>query len=179
MATIYEEMHSINPAIEMTKREHILNVYAYNKGTGEKKETKYFSMLWEAFAWAAVLGFVHGKRKPLEGKFDRPFEYSQIYNNGNDIFYSLILFVVAKEGYEILRDAKEVNKVIEEYANGGFEVIFTILRDKGNDYFGDDSNFLQEVLDRKSHIKMDEVLMKDMEDKKDEKIDDGESFNFM
>ena len=73
MATIYEEMHGLSPRIEITKREYILNKYAHNFGVKEKESTKYFSMLWEAFAWAAIMGFYYNKKKPITGEVDRPF----------------------------------------------------------------------------------------------------------
>ena len=150
MATIYEEIHGLSPKIESIKRKHIIDKYASNKGTSEEQTSKYFSMQWEAFAWAAIIGFLKGKRIPIKGKKpDKPFKYSTINTNGSDVFYSLVLFAVAKEGYEILKDASRVNTVIEEYANGGFEIIYTIEREKGDDYFGDHANFLQEILDRK------------------------------
>jgi hypothetical protein len=151
--TIYEEIHGLAPKIEIIKREHIVERFAHNEGINEKIEAKYFYQLWQPFAWAAILGFYYGKRRPLQGSvadgtLSQPFKYSVIYNNGNDVFYSLILFAIAREGYEILKDKSELNKAIEEFANFGFEVIYTILKEKGNDYFADEANFLQEIIDR-------------------------------
>jgi hypothetical protein len=176
---IYQAIYGLEPKMESLKRQHIVEKYGYNKGVSEKKSSKYFNMLWETFAWAAILGFYHDKRKPLQGETSSAFKYSVIARNGNDILDSLILFTIAKEGYDILRDASNVNKVIEEYANGGFEIIFTILKEKGNDYFGDESNFLQEILDRKPLI--DKTINNQKQNKKNETtsiIDDGEGVNF-
>ena len=175
MATIYEEIHGLTPKIEKIKREHIVESYARNVGVKEIKEAKYFKYLWQAFAWAAILGFSHRKRKPLQGVLSTEhFKYEQINNKGSDIFYSLILFAVAIEGYEILKDKSLLNKAIEEYANYGFDIVFTILKEKGNNYFNDDTNFLQEVLDRKIDIEKGEKINKDIEKKQNEfKVDDG------
>lgn len=178
MTTIYEEIHGLSPKIEVTKREHIVERFAHNEGINEKKEAKYFYQLWQPFAWAAILGFYYGKKKPLQGSIkdgslSQPFKYSVIYNNGNDIFYSLILFAIATEGYEILKDKTELNKAIEEHANYGFEVIYTILKEKGNDYFADEANFLQEIIDRKKVLG---TVDKENEDIGKDKliIDDGQ-----
>ena len=173
MATIYEEMHGVSPKIEVTKREYIVEKYSLNEGVKEIKEAKYFSQLWQPFAWAAILGFYYGKRKPLSGETSVPFKYSVINNNASDIFYSLILFAIAKEGYEIIKDKSELNKAIEEYANYGFEVIYTILKEKGNDYFADEANFLQEVIDRKKKVDFNDT--DDKENRQNElPIDDGQ-----
>ncbi|MCK9412358.1 MAG: hypothetical protein M0Q53_08675 [Prolixibacteraceae bacterium] len=176
---IYQAIQGIEPEMEILKRQHIVEKYGYNKGVNERKSSKYFGMLWEAFAWAAILGFYHDKRKPLQGEPSKAFKYSTIARNGPDILDSLILFVVAKEGYGILKDSGKVNKVIEEYANGGFEIIFTILKEKGSDYFGDESNFLQEILDRKPIIEKEKNKLQPSKNTEIESIiDDGEGGNF-
>lgn len=181
MTTIYEEIHGLSPRIEVTKREYIVERFAHNKGINEKIEAKYFYHLWQPFAWAAILGFYYGKKKSLQGSvkdgsLSQPFKYSVIYNNGNDIFYSLILFAIATEGYGILKDKTELNKAIEEHANYGFEVIYTILKEKGNDYFADEANFLQEIIDRKKLLESIEQVKNDTEE--DELIIDNGQGNF-
>lgn len=146
MATIYEELIGKKPRFEITNRRDIMAKYASNQGVREQK-TKYFDQLWKPFAWAAILGFIHKRRKPI-GKGESAFDYLTISTNGNDIFNSLILFSIANEGYGILEDADELNSVISEYANGGFDIIREILSEKGDYYFDETSNFLQEVMDR-------------------------------
>ena len=87
------------------------------------------------------------------------------------------MFAVAKEGYQILEDAKELSKVIEEYANGGFDVISTILKEKGDDYFGYDKNFLEEVIGRtKAVSQKKKASKKDNEKIALEKASDGTEF---
>ena len=104
------------------------------------------------------------------------FKYSQIYNQESDIFYSLVLFTIAKEGHKVLEDSNKVNRIIEEYANGGFEIIYTILKEKGDDYFGDEANFLQELIDRKETKKA--VRNTNRSDKKPKtKINTGDEFD--
>ena len=148
--TISEEIYGTEPKIEKLKSLQIIQKYARNKGQGERKTTEYFDMQWEAFAWAAIIGFHYGKRKTLSGETTSHFKFSVINNNSTDIFYSLILFTVALDGYEILGKPRSLVKSIEEYANGGFDVIFSILNEKGQEYFDYDQNFLQEVIDRKT-----------------------------
>ena len=148
--TISEEIYGLAPKIEKLKSLQIIQKYARNKGQRNSKTTEYFDMQWEAFAWAAIIGFHYDKRKPLTGETTTHFKFSVINNNSTDIFYSLILFTVAQDGYEILGKPRSLVKSIEEYANGGFDVIFSILAEKGQDYFDYDQNFLQEVIDRKT-----------------------------
>ncbi|WP_298754868.1 hypothetical protein [uncultured Psychroserpens sp.] len=184
MATIYEEMHGLAPKIEIQKRKNILEKFAHNRGVSERESTKYFSMLWEAFAWAAIIGFYHNKKKPLKQPLseetDAPFKYSTLYNNGSDIFYSLVLFAIAKEGYEVVSNVNRINQVIEEYANGGFEVIHTIEKEKGLDYFGDEANFLQEIMERqiKSTEELEESIKEKAKEKKEVSTGEGFDLNF-
>ena len=149
MPTIYEDIHGSEPQIEVIHSKFILHKYAKNKGAGQIDTSNYFSELWQAFAWAAIMGFHYGKRKPLTGEKVTHFKFSTINSNASDVFNSLILFAVAKESYSILKNASDVKKVIEEYANGGFEIISTILKEKGNEYFGFDASYLEEVMSRK------------------------------
>lgn len=177
MATIYEEIHGLAPRIEVQKRKDILEKYAHNKGVSERETTKYFSMLWEAFAWVAIIGFYQNKRKQLSNETDSPFKYSAIYKNGTDIFHSLVLFAIAKEGYEIVSDVKKLNRVIEEYANGGFEVIYTIEKEKGLNYFGDEANFLQEIMEREIRVIGEDNNKIDEENDNKKDVGTGEGFD--
>ncbi len=147
MSTIYMDIHNMSPNIEMYDFENIIQKYATSAGASEKDRAKYFPQLWMPFAWAATIGFVEDLHKPLEGTTKKDtFKYSTINNNGERIFQSLILFTVAKKGYEILSDAKEVNKTIEEYANGGFEIIYEKIKEDQT-YFNSPTDYIEFIVD--------------------------------
>jgi hypothetical protein len=148
MASIYNILQGLKPTFEEHDLNKIITRYAANAGVKDKDEAKYFDQLWKPFAWAAIIGFINDKQIPLEGTKKSAFSYETIYTNGEDIFYSLVLFAVEKKGYEILSDTQLLNNTISEYANGGFELIYTTLKDKGDDYFSDANSYLEELIER-------------------------------
>ena len=147
MSTIYMDIQSISPKIEMYDYENIIAKFATSEGMKEQDKTKYFKQQWMPFVWAATLGFIEDIRKPLEGDLKRDtFKYTTINNNGERIFQSLILFTIAKKGYKILKDPTELNKTIEEYANGGFEIIHSKIKSDPN-YFNHPNDYINFLLD--------------------------------
>jgi hypothetical protein len=148
MATIYQEIHGLQPKMERKYFDEIVVRMAANKGKKETDDSKFFSQLWMPFAWAAILGFQNDKSKELDTikiKKDT-FQYSTIFNNSERIFNSLILFAIAKKGHAILEDISKLNKTIEEYANGGFELLNSKLDEKP-DFFDDDNNYISYLLE--------------------------------
>lgn len=141
------DIQNISPKIEMFDYENIVSKFAVSGGAKEKDKTKFFKQQWMPFAWAAVLGFVENIKKPLEGDLKKEtFKYSTINSNGEKIFQSLILYAVAINGYEILKDASQINKTIEEYANGGFEIIHEKINTNPN-YFNNPNDYITFLLD--------------------------------
>ena len=114
-------------------------------------DRKYFSQLWEGYTWAAIIGFINNKRVPLGngGKGDA-FKFSVINNNGGELADALILLALSKskEGYKSLTDPNEIINVIEEFANGGFEIIQSKIREDDS-YFSNPDAFIEELLERK------------------------------
>jgi len=149
MDSIYKLMHSKSPRIEPLDYQNIVEKYAAKGGVKEKDATKFFENYWMPFAWAAILGFINDKSLPLdESNCLQPFKFQTIYNGSEEIFFALMLMVVGKEGYDILKDSSKMTKVIEEHAKGGFQLINTDLIEKGEDYYSDHNNFLVEILER-------------------------------
>ncbi|MEX0996924.1 MAG: hypothetical protein WDZ45_07740 [Flavobacteriaceae bacterium] len=147
MSTIYMDIQNISPKMEMFDYENIVAKFATSEGVKEQDKTKYFKQQWMPFAWAATLGFIEGVSKPLEGDLKKEtFKYTTINNNGERIFQSLILFAVAKKGHEILQDVTELNKTIEEFANGGFEIIHGKIS-SNPDYFNHPNDYINFLLD--------------------------------
>lgn len=141
------DIQSISPKMEMFDYENIVSKFGTSEGVKEKDKTKYFNQLWMPFAWAATLGFIENVSKPLEGELKKDtFKYTTINNNGERIFQSLILFAVGKKGHRILTDPSELNKTIEEYANGGFEIIYSKIAEHP-DFFNHPNDYINFLLD--------------------------------
>ena len=135
----------------VSHRERILNRFCEVQTSKKDVTRKYFSQLWEGYAWAAIMGFINNKRSPLKnGKTDSAFKFSVINNNGGEIADALILMALAKseKGYKALLDVDEVISIIEEYANGGFELIESMLSEDDR-HFDNPDTFVEELLERK------------------------------
>lgn len=145
MATIFSELYNLSPRIEEFDYQEIVDRFGENRGRSELDSTKFFNMQWKPFAWAAIIGFKEDKSIPIEGKTKSIFKYSVIHNNGVKIFDALVLFAIAKKGYEVLKTPSDVNRTIEEYANGGFEIIHS-LRSENREYFDREEDFLDFLL---------------------------------
>ncbi|MBI6115992.1 hypothetical protein [Salegentibacter maritimus] len=131
-------------------RKNIMDRFSDVQGSQRTIDRKYFSQLWESYTWAAIIGFINNKRVPLgTGGIDNAFKFSVIYNNGGELADALILLALAEsdKGYKSLIDPDEIIRVIEEYANGGFEIIQSKLREDDS-YFNNPDAFIEELLER-------------------------------
>lgn len=129
-------------------RASIIDVYATVRN---QKERPVFSQLWQCYAWAAILGFIHNRRRELSSPVKSAFDMGIIRNNGESVFNALVCCSIAKadENIDILKSPEIIVKTIEEYANGGFDYISEILIEKDKFYFDSFENFIFELLDRK------------------------------
>lgn len=135
---------------KITHRKSIMDRFSDVQGSQKTIDRKYFSQLWESYTWATIIGFINDKRVPLgTGGIDNAFKFSVINNNGSELADGLILLALSKsnKGYKALIDADEIIKVIEEYANGGFEIISSKLREDDS-WFNNPDAFIEELLDR-------------------------------
>lgn len=92
-----------------------------------------FSYYWQCFAWAAVVGFIHNERKPIQSPIaDRPFNLNTMYNGGGEKdAEALLCMCIAKSGsLEIMKDPSKAIDLINEYANGGFYYIMKMMGDQ-------------------------------------------------
>lgn len=138
------------PKYKIKYRETILDKFCEVRGNQKVIKRKYFSQLWEAYTWAAIIGFVNDKRVPLTpGGNDSSFSFSVINDNGGDLADSLIMLAISKskKNAESLIDPDEIIKIIEEHANGGFEIIQSKLIDDESCFDNPDS-FIEELLNR-------------------------------
>lgn len=149
MGNFTVELFNIKPRFEKAAREKIIERYSRTRGTLEDRPV--FSQNWQPFAWAAVLGFINNRKRPLSSPLGEPFgDFGIINNNGRLIANALICLALSKSetGAEILKDPKGLVTIIEEYANGGFDHIMENLDEKGESYFDSFDNFLVEALKR-------------------------------
>jgi dnd system-associated protein 4 len=97
-----------------------------------------FPTIRDLMSFAAVLGFEHGRKKPVDSKFipieSRPFERSE---STVDLIYLLAL--ASEKNVEILRDEENERlvSIYEEFAQGGFEILEGWLLESPEDANGD------------------------------------------
>jgi hypothetical protein len=123
--------------------------FTYEKKTKESVVLKFsnkqggdyfvFNYYWQSFAWAAIIGFIHDLRKPLQSPMaDRDFSFNTMRNGGGEkIVEALICLCIAKSGtVDIFKEPSRVIEMINEYANGGFYYIMDKLDKEGmvNDF---------------------------------------------
>lgn len=138
----------LKPRYEARYRTDIIDRYAEVRGQVSNRPI--FSQLWQCYAWAAVLGFIHDRRRPLDAPTGDAFAFSTIRDNGPLVHKTLICAALAKAeaGIDVLREPREIIRIIEEYANGGFDLIAEMLDDKGKTHFDNFDNMLNELMKR-------------------------------
>lgn len=141
-----EEIYNIRFSYEKKIREGIMTSLSNVQGG----KFYVFASLWECFAWAAIIGFINNKRKQLGAPLsDRPFNLLTMKNNGGEkISNALICLCISKAtNLEILKKPDEVITMINEYANGGFYYIQTLI-DAGENPFRSFEDVKQEIFSR-------------------------------
>ncbi|MFW6030854.1 MAG: hypothetical protein ACOCRO_11475, partial [Halanaerobiales bacterium] len=78
----------------------------------------------KVFILCASLGYEYDKRVPFNKGEGKPLFWSHSMTNHDPIIlYSIALFSKGKVNYDILSQPEEVIKIVEEYANGGMEIL--------------------------------------------------------
>jgi len=153
--SIINEIIEYSPKIEIINKDYIIRKLA-RKQAEEGGDRKFFNQYWQPFAWAAIIGFLNERRIPITGKYDsNVFNYSVINNQSPNILKSLIIIAIGKfenkyspeKEIELLKNPKEIIRIIDEYANGGFEIISRKLNNDP-DYFYDHNIFIEDLLKR-------------------------------
>lgn len=152
--SLINEIISFSPKIQKEYKEKIIERLS-RKQAGEGGDRKFFNQYWQPFAWATIIGFINDRREPIIDTYDSDvFKYSVINNQSPDILKSLIVMAIGKfnkliqDDKSLINDANEITKIIDEYANGGFEIISRKL-DKDPDYFYEHNIFIEDLLGRK------------------------------
>ena len=151
---LIEEITGLAPKFLESNRKAILEKFS-RKMEQAKSHRKYFSQLWEAYAWASIIGFINNKPLKLVpiNKNDSiksdAFKFSVILNNGEDIAFALILAAISKseKGYKVLETPNEIIQIISEYANGGFQIIKEKIAEDP-DIFQNPNDYIKELLER-------------------------------
>ena len=76
-----------------------------------------FSYHWQCFVWAAVVGFIHNERRPLQSPIaDRPFNLNTMCNGGGEKdAEALLCMCIAKTGsLEIMKEPSKAIDLINE-----------------------------------------------------------------
>ena len=131
--------------------ESVLNKFCVKQGGISVEKDAFFSQLWQGFAWATIIGFIHNKRLKLTNPLPASFKMSVISNQNPLIFKSLILMAISKSknGIEILEDPSKIVMILSEYAKGGAEYIEEIRATPGKaNYFNSPEDFIEEIMDR-------------------------------
>ncbi|HLS71259.1 MAG TPA: hypothetical protein VK027_06330 [Chitinophagaceae bacterium] len=153
MKDIYEEISSKGVHYgDMTKQ--IMNLFSRQEERGAnvtKQDDKFFSQLWQAYAWTAIIGFIKDKREVgIELNHKTSFKYFTVLNNSDDIANALILMAISKvkgdTSKEIL-NTRNLLTIISEYAEGGAKHILEI-RETQPTKFNHTDDFLYEIIQR-------------------------------
>jgi hypothetical protein len=120
-----------------------------------KKDDRFFSMLWQTFAWSAIIGFREDKRiKDADLSNKTSFKYQTITNSSEDIAHALILMAIGKinatKSEEILNSRKILN-IMAEYAEGGAKHVLELRQTPGKETkFNYSDDFFLEIYKRKA-----------------------------
>lgn len=138
----------------LTAYRDIINRFALVGGRDEdlKEQTgRVFSNVYEFYMYAAMLGLKKNYRVPLEGMEALDFRKLQFWQPSN-IVHFIVMALLTKSGIELisLEDMNEgeiegvignLRKLLEEYANGGLDIIASKMKEKPY-FFEDDYCFL-------------------------------------
>jgi hypothetical protein len=115
--------------------EQIRNMFARKQENLSKKDDKFFSMYWQVYAWASIIGFINDKR---EVGSDLPhqssFQYQMITNGSESISQALLLMAIGKidtKNVDDFLNSRKILTIISEYAEGGAKYILEIRQTPG------------------------------------------------
>lgn len=133
--------------------EQIRDMFSRKQETLNKQDDKFFSMYWQVYAWAAVIGFYYDKRE--EGAalpHQSSFQYQMITNGSELIAQSLVLMAIGKIEANTSSDflnARKLLSIISEHAEGGAKHILEIRQTPGYERkFDSPDDFLLEIISR-------------------------------
>lgn len=147
------------PVYAKIYRESIVNRFA-NVGGGKETEMfergKFFSNVYELYMYAAMLGLKKNYRLPLEDAETQKFIEIRDWKTSNDLVRFIEMALIARSNIDLnelenMEEAQvenkltELRKQLEEYANGGFDLIYTKVQEEP--YFFENEYCFVEMLD--------------------------------
>lgn len=132
------------PVYAKIYREPIVNRFA-NVGGGRETETfergKFFSNVYELYMYAAMLGLKKNYRLPLEEVETQKFIEIREWKTSNELVRYIEMTLIARSNLDLnelenMEEAQveskltELRKLLEEYANGGFDLIYTKVQEE-------------------------------------------------
>ena len=123
-----------------------------------KKDDKFFSMLWQAFAWAAIIGFRNNKRiSGTDLKHKTSFKFQTITNSSERIANSLLLMALGEikgDTAEEILNSRKLLTIIGEHAEGGAQHVLELRETPGFETkFNYSDDFFLEIYERNSSEK--------------------------
>lgn len=110
-------------------------IYFQKLGKGDSEGEKLFLNMKEVFMLALVLGFKHKKKKPFSKVGGDGIKIG-IFDEHDRVLMDIIALYenIHEKDLSLLRSDNQDKKyeLIEEYANGGMEIIVRDIYDKGN-----------------------------------------------
>lgn len=122
------------------------------------KQGKYFSTRYEIYMYAALLGLKKNYRLPIP-KGNKKQKFIEIRSwQPSDVADYVIMGIIAKSGFdwnalEALEEAEvedkitELRSILEEYANGGFDLI-RAKKEDSPEFFQQNENCFLDLLDQ-------------------------------
>lgn len=146
------------PVYALVYREPIIDRFSLVGGRDEglKQETgRFFSNVYEIYMYAAMLGLKNNYRVPLEGVQTRDFNKIR-YWQPNELVRFIFMALLAKSDLDfnaleemeegnVEREITKLKSLLEEFANGGFDLISSKLKDSS--YFFENEYCFLELLD--------------------------------
>jgi len=132
------------PVYAKMYREPIVNRFA-NVGGGKETDMfergKFFSNVYELYMYAAMLGLKKDYRLPLEDVETQKFIEIRDWKTSNELVRFIEMALIARSDLELnelenMEEAQvesqltELRKLLEEYANGGFDLIYTKVQEE-------------------------------------------------
>lgn len=147
------------PVYAKMYREPIVNRFA-NVGGGKETEMfergKFFSNVYELYMYAAMLGLKKNYRLPLDEVETQKFIEIRDWKTSNELVRFIEMALIARSDLDLnelenMEEAQvegkltELRKLLEEYANGGFDLIYNKVQEEPH-FFENDYCFV-EMLD--------------------------------
>lgn len=150
--SLIDEIVTLSPKIRKEYRKSIIEKLS-RKQAEEGGDRKFFNQYWQPYAWAAIMGFRNDRPVPITDKTENDvFRFGAMNNQAPDILKALVIMAIGKldddieNNSEFLKNASKIVSIIDEYANGGFELINRKLK-KNIDYFYEHNVFIEDLLD--------------------------------